>query len=126
MLNNTNSQKVFIINRVGDTAMLAGIILCSYFIYSYAGNYNLTSLSFVDMNIISTLVYAYTSTPLFLLICGLFIIACFAKSAQFPFYTWLQDAMEAKLPVSALLHSALPDIFFEVNFLAITVSFLGL
>ena len=36
----------------------------------------------------------------------MFIIAALVKSAQFPFYTWLQDAMEAKLPTSALLHSA--------------------
>lgn len=100
------SKRVFIINRIGDTAFLTGIILCSYFIFSYANNTALTTLSYVDMNIISTLVYAYTSTPLFILICGLFIIASIVKSAQFPFYTWLQDAMEAKLPVSALLHSA--------------------
>jgi hypothetical protein len=36
----------------------------------------------------------------------MFIIGSIVKSAQFPFYTWLQDAMEAKLPVSALLHSS--------------------
>ncbi len=100
------SKKVFIINRVGDTALIGGIILCSYLMYSYSGNWGLTTLSFVDMNIISTLVSAYSSTPLFWGICILFIIAAAVKSAQFPFYTWLQDAMEAKLPVSALLHSA--------------------
>lgn len=100
------SRKVFIINRVGDTALIAGIILSSYFIYSYAPNKALTTLSFIDMNTISTLVYAYASNPLFEIICGLFIISALVKSAQFPFYTWLQDAMEAKLPVSALLHSA--------------------
>ena len=100
------SKKVFIINRIGDTALISGIIMCSYFLYSYSGNASLGSLSFTDMNVISTILYAYTSTPLFLLICGLFIIAAAVKSAQVPFYTWLQDAMEAKLPVSALLHSA--------------------
>ena len=100
------SKKVFIINRIGDTALISGIIMCSYFLYSYSGNASLGSLSFTDMNVISTILYAYTSTPLFLIICGLFIVAAAVKSAQFPFYTWLQDAMEAKLPVSALLHSA--------------------
>ncbi|MCQ2753759.1 MAG: hypothetical protein MJ231_01785 [bacterium] len=100
------SKKVFIINRIGDTAFVAGIIMCSYFMFSYSNNINFTTLSYVDMNAISTLIYAYTSTPAFWGICLLFIIAALVKSAQVPFYTWLQDAMEAKLPVSALLHSA--------------------
>lgn len=100
------TRKVFIINRIGDTAFISAIIACSYFMYTYAPNKIFTTLSFIDMNMISTLIYAYTSTPLFWIICSLFIIAAFVKSAQFPFYTWLQDAMEAKLPISALLHSA--------------------
>ncbi len=100
------SKKVFIMNRVGDTALIGAIIMCSYFIYTYAPNKNLVTLSFIDMNTISTLVFAYASSPLFEIICGMFIVGALVKSAQFPFYTWLQDAMEAKLPVSALLHSA--------------------
>ena len=100
------SRKVFLINRVGDTAFLSAILACSYFMYSYAPNKTFATLSFVDMNMITTLVYAFTSTPLFWVICLLFIVGALVKSAQFPFYTWLQDAMEAKLPVSALLHSA--------------------
>ncbi len=100
------SRRVLITNRLGDTALISAIILTSYFMYNYAGNFSFASLAFEDINAVSALLYAYTSTPQFMVICLLFIIGAAVKSAQFPFYTWLQDAMEAKLPVSALLHSA--------------------
>ena len=99
------SRRVFLMNRIGDTALIAGIIITSYYMFTYA-NKTFTTLSFEDFNAISTFLMAYTTTPAFYVICGLFIIAGLVKSAQFPFYTWLQDAMEAEIPVSALLHSA--------------------
>ena len=100
------SRRVFLTNRIGDTALLGAIIFSSYHMYNYSGNLSFATLSFEDMNAITTLISAYTDTPVFYLLCILFIIGAAVKSAQFPFYTWLQDAMEAKLPVSALLHSA--------------------
>lgn len=100
------SRRVFLTNRIGDTALLGGIIFSSYLMYNYSRNLSFAALSFEDMNAITTLISAYTDTPVFYLLCILFIIGAAVKSAQFPFYTWLQDAMEAKLPVSALLHSA--------------------
>ena len=100
------SRRVFLMNRVGDTALVGAIIFSSYIMFSYGGNLTFATLSFEDMNAISTILSAYTSTPLYYIICILFITGAAVKSAQFPFYSWLQDAMEAKLPVSALLHSA--------------------
>lgn len=100
------SKRVFLINRFGDTALIAGIIFTSYFMYNYAGNLRFVTLAFDDMNAISTILAGYTEPSWYIGICLLFIIASMVKSAQFPFQTWLCDAMEAKLPVSALLHSA--------------------
>lgn len=44
--------------------------------------------------------------PYFTLALILILFGAFTKSAQFPFYIWLPDAMEAPTPVSAYLHSA--------------------
>ena len=100
------SRRVFIINRIGDTALIGAILLTSCFMYLYAQNNNFSTLAIDDLNILSTLLSAYTPAYLYFAVCGMYIFASAVKSAQLPFYTWLQDAMEAKLPVSALLHSA--------------------
>src|SRR5699024_1262315 len=49
---------------------------------------------------------AIQESPLAPLAIILILFGAFTKSAQFPFYVWLPDAMEAPTPVSAYLHSA--------------------
>ncbi len=100
------SKRVFIVNRIGDTALISGIILTTYVMLERVGSTALAELSISDFNSVSTLLMGYTSSAEFYIICGLFILSAMVKSAQFPFHIWLQDAMEAKIPVSALLHSA--------------------
>ena len=99
------SKRVFIMNRFGDTAFVAGILISAGCLFC-ASDYSLISLSLNKIEAISTTLFTQVPTQIYCIICALFIISACVKSAQFPFYTWLQDAMEAKLPVSALLHSA--------------------
>ena len=85
--------KALIITQFGGVGLLAGALI----VYAYLGGYD-----------ISLLIARAGSLPpgvLNLLAFG-FLIAAAAKSAQFPFQTWLPDAMEAPTPVSALIHAA--------------------
>ncbi len=85
--------KVFLMTRVGDVCLLAGICL----LYVNSGSF---SFRYISSNIgqISPTVLAASA---FLMLGG-----AIAKSAQLPLHTWLYSAMEAPTSVSALLHSA--------------------
>ena len=85
--------KALIITQIGGIGLLAGALL----VYSYI--YTLDIFEF--MNRASSI----PQWVLAILAFG-FLIAAAAKSAQFPFQTWLPDAMEAPTPVSALIHAA--------------------
>ena len=85
--------KALIITQVGGIGLLAGALV----VYAYLGSYDISALL--------TRANAIPHDVLALLAFG-FLIAAAAKSAQFPFQTWLPDAMEAPTPVSALIHAA--------------------
>ncbi len=87
--------KAFITNRVGDVGFLFGI----FAVFVLAGTFNISELNHLaeEGEIGGT---ALTIAAL-LLFCGVV-----SKSAQFPLYVWLPDAMAGPTPVSALIHAA--------------------
>lgn len=85
--------KALLITSIGGLGLLLGALI----LYAYNGNFD-----------IRLLIASPASIPggvLAVMAFG-FLVAAAAKSAQFPFQTWLPDAMEAPSPISALIHAA--------------------
>jgi len=85
-----SANKALLYTHVGA---VLGLYLASFLSLYYIGDTSLFSLSNLP---------AYAKTELLLLV----MVASLAKSAQFPFYSWLLDAMVAPTPASAFLHGA--------------------
>ena len=98
------AKKAFLVNRVGDLGFALGIMLVftAFGTVTYFGTE--AAPGFLEM-IASGNLTPFQQTALdwipFLLMIG-----AFGKSAQFPLYVWLPDAMEGPTPVSALIHAA--------------------
>src|ERR1035437_2158337 len=91
-------KKAFIVNRVGDAGFIIGMLL----LLSTAG-----TLRFTDVNAFlhaTSFPPAAIGTLTIVSLCLFF--GATGKSAQFPLFTWLPDAMEGPTPVSALIHAA--------------------
>jgi NADH-quinone oxidoreductase subunit L len=93
--NASAGKKAFITNRVGDWGFMVAIFLA----FATFGTIQYEELfaSIHGNGIAET-----TATAITVL---LFVGAC-GKSAQFPLYLWLPDAMAGPTPVSALIHAA--------------------
>nr|WP_314440795.1 NADH-quinone oxidoreductase subunit L [uncultured Campylobacter sp.] len=87
------ANEAFIMNRIADLGMLLGIFL----IYL---NFGSLRYEVVFANA------AGLEPEILTLIAALLFIGAMGKSAQFPFHTWLADAMAGPTPVSALIHAA--------------------
>jgi NADH-quinone oxidoreductase subunit L len=93
-------KKAFVVNRIGDAGFILGMLL----MFSVLGTARFTD---VNAALRSGSFAAETAVwgALSWMALGLFIGAT-GKSAQFPLYVWLPDAMEGPTPVSALIHAA--------------------
>jgi NADH-quinone oxidoreductase subunit L len=86
-------NKAFIVNRIGDF----GFSLAMFLIVVQFGTLDFHTV----MAAAPGKPEASIST-----ICLLLLLGACGKSAQFPLYVWLPDAMEGPTPVSALIHAA--------------------
>ena len=86
-------NKAFILNRIGDFGFLIGLMMILN--------------DFQTFNFIAIFNSSLVSQPKNLDLIILFLLlGAFGKSAQFPLFSWLPDAMEGPTPASALIHAA--------------------
>ena len=90
-------MKAFIMTKVGDVMMIAGMLL----IFLFAGTFGFKELV-EDTAWATTMSTQGLLVPAFLLLFG----GAMGKSAQFPLNEWLLEAMTGPTAVSALIHAA--------------------
>ena len=96
-------RKAFVVNRIGDFALLAGV-------FALVGRYG--TLNFEQLGPLVAASGDALRSPygLGLSFAGFVALCLFlgatGKSAQIPLYIWLPDAMAGPTPVSALIHAA--------------------
>jgi len=90
-------MKAFIMTKVGDVMMIAGMLL----IFLFAGTFGFRELMH-DTSWATTMSAQGLLVPAFILLFG----GAVGKSAQFPLNEWLLEAMTGPTAVSALIHAA--------------------
>ena len=91
----TAGKKAFVTNRIGDW----GVMLAMFLGFQTVGSVSYSALNSAAE---SGALASSTATGIALLL----FVGAMGKSAQFPLYLWLPDAMEGPTPVSALIHAA--------------------
>jgi len=88
------AKKAFIINVIGDIAMVIGAFIL------------IVELGTLDYALVFEAAPDGLSRGAVEAVTILLFVGAAAKSAQVPLHTWLPDAMEGPTPVSALIHAA--------------------
>jgi len=101
-VNTDSANKAFIVNRIGDWGFTLAVILAfwTFGTLSFAGEENMFQRA-IDLKAANML-----SPSIITAIALLLFVGATGKSAQFPLYMWLPDAMAGPTPVSALIHAA--------------------
>jgi NADH-quinone oxidoreductase subunit L len=101
-------KKAFITNRVGDFGFLVG----TFVVFSAFGTGDFLQLAHTteglqgDQVLTGGLFAGWTVESVLTFGCLMLFLGACGKSAQFPLYVWLPDAMAGPTPVSALIHAA--------------------
>ncbi len=91
-------KKAFLYNRVADV----GFLLAMFLVFERTGTLSYGSAGGGGFLGQAASLPPSTRTA----VCLLLFLAAAGKSAQFPLFPWLADAMEGPTPVSALIHAA--------------------
>jgi NADH-quinone oxidoreductase subunit L len=94
---NNAAKKAFIVTRIGDFGFTLGMLLLVV---------NFHSLDFGQLASSIGSLGIENRTGTLTAIALLLFLGAIGKSAQFPLYVWLPDAMAGPTPVSALIHAA--------------------
>ncbi|HWD37750.1 MAG TPA: NADH-quinone oxidoreductase subunit L [Fimbriimonas sp.] len=100
------ANKAFVVNRIGDWGLTLGLLLITALVAGTTRHVPDARYLSYDA-ILPELKIALERHPdMATLAAFLLFIGAAGKSAQFPLYLWLPDAMAGPTPVSALIHAA--------------------
>ncbi|MCF2136568.1 MAG: NADH-quinone oxidoreductase subunit L [Candidatus Thorarchaeota archaeon] len=100
--NSACGMKAFMVTRVGDIGLLAGIVL----LFTITGTFNYTQLQHIAGDAAWAAGLSTLMIDLLPVVALLIFAGPIGKSAQFPLHTWLPEAMAGPTTVSALIHAA--------------------
>lgn len=106
--NSKAANKAFIVNRIGDLGLLIGMFLLVVLISGARERLGIEDTRWLSFDVLlphaQELLASHPTLAFWAAVC--LFIGAMGKSAQFPLYVWLPDAMAGPTPVSALIHAA--------------------